>query len=111
MSELLAKVKALIEQQLKQSELFSKNYEALSAVKVKDIKVDEANFRLQFNPARIRSSAAKVDAKAIAARKCFLCKANRPSDQDSVEWGDYEILVNPYPIFPEHLTIPCISHV
>jgi len=66
---------------------------------------------VQFNPARIVSSGAKVDAKTIAERKCFLCAANRPTEQKSVEFGDYEILVNPFPIFPEHFTIPHKEHI
>ena len=67
--------------------------------------------RVQFNPARIVSSGAKVDAKTIAERKCFLCAENRPEVQSGIEFGDYEILVNPFPIFPEHFTIPRKEHV
>jgi len=52
-----------------------------------------------------------VDAKAIAERKCFLCAANRPDEQKAIDFGDYEILVNPFPIFPEHFTIPHKEHI
>lgn len=66
---------------------------------------------VQFNAARVRSSAAKVDAASIAQRPCFLCKENRPATQASKDWrGRYEILENPYPIFPQHLTIPTYEH-
>ncbi|MDR0540860.1 MAG: DUF4922 domain-containing protein, partial [Dysgonamonadaceae bacterium] len=65
----------------------------------------------QFNPARIISSAAKVDTKSISERKCFLCADNRPPEQKSVPFkGQYSILINPYPIFPRHLTIPALEH-
>jgi len=67
--------------------------------------------KVQFNPARIVSSGAKVDAKTIAERKCFLCTENRPAEQNSVDAGDYLVLVNPFPIFPEHFTIPRKEHV
>ena len=66
---------------------------------------------MQFNPARIVSSAAKVDNKSLKERKCFLCAANRPEVQEGIAWGEnYTILINPFPIFPKHLTIPCNDH-
>jgi hypothetical protein len=53
---------------------------------------------------------AKVDAKSIQERPCFLCEKNRPEEQEGIEIGDFTILVNPFPIFPEHLTIPHQEH-
>ena len=89
----------------------SDGFAALANVKVKTVKVGDASFKVQFNPARIRSSAAKVDAVSLKARKCFLCDENRPKEQKWLQWSDeYKILVNPYPIFPKHLTIPCCRH-
>ncbi len=67
-------------------------------------------YRIMFNPSRIASSAAKVDAASIAARPCFLCRANHPEQQLAIEVDEYEILVNPFPIFPRHLTIPTKAH-
>lgn len=88
------------------------NFEALKNVKVKEFNVDGATIKVQFNPGRIVSSAAKVDAKSLKERKCFLCAANRPAVQEGIAWGnDYTILINPFPIFPRHLTIPCNEHV
>lgn len=90
------------------------NFEALKDVKVKDLDVDGLHIKVQFNPARIVSSSAKVDAKSLKERKCFLCAANRPEVQTGLPWGDndrYIVLINPFPIFPRHLTIPDTSHV
>lgn len=88
------------------------NFEALKDVKVKDLDVDGMHIKVQFNPARMVSSAAKVDAASLKARKCFLCAANRPEVQRGISWGDrYTVLVNPFPIFPRHLTIPDDGHV
>lgn len=90
------------------------NFKALQGVKVKDLDVDGMTIKVQFNPARIVSSSAKVDAKSLKERKCFLCGANRPAVQTGVEWGKdgkYIILINPFPIFPRHLTIPNQEHV
>ncbi len=87
------------------------NFAALNDVKVKEIAMLGLNIKVQFNPARIVSSSAKVDAASLKARKCFLCAENRPDVQRGIEWGDrYTILINPFPIFPRHLTIPDRSH-
>lgn len=87
------------------------NFAALNDVKVKEIAMPGLNIKVQFNPARIVSSSAKVDAASLKARKCFLCAENRPDVQRGIEWGDrYTILINPFPIFPRHLTIPDRSH-
>lgn len=88
------------------------NYAALSGVQVKELNVHGIPYKVQFNPARIVSSGAKVDAKSIRERKCFLCPAHLPAEQEGVLFeGHYNILVNPFPIFPRHLTIPELEHV
>ncbi len=104
-------VRGLFNQQLSSWKLAHDNYADLKTVKTKTISFGDFDVKVQFNPARIVSSGAKVDAKSIAERKCFLCAANRPPEQKSVNFGDYEILVNPFPIFPEHFTIPRKEHV
>lgn len=90
------------------------NFEALKNVEVKDLDVDGMHIKVQFNPARIVSSSAKVDAKSLKERKCFLCEANRPAVQEGLPWGPddrYTVLINPFPIFPRHLTIPDSRHI
>jgi len=65
----------------------------------------------QWNPARIRSTGAKIDARSIAERPCFLCRQNRPKEQlDRVVDKHYELLVNPFPILPIHFTLPTVKH-
>ena len=87
------------------------SYSNLAGVRTKSFSFGDFEINVQFNPARIVSSGAKVDAKTIAERKCFLCAANRPAEQRALEFGNYEILVNPFPIFPEHFTIPHKEHI
>ncbi len=88
------------------------NYEALKSVQVKELLVAGIPYKVQFNPARIRSSAAKVDARSIAERPCFLCDKNRPEEQVGIPFkGHYQILLNPFPIFPRHLTITEVEHL
>mgnify|MGYP001766599473 CR=1 FL=1 len=105
------KVKYLFSQQLTEWELAKTNYEQLRSVRTKRIGFGDFDVLVQFNPERIRSSAAKVDAKSVGARPCFLCKANRPAQQrDLIFDENHTILVNPFPIFNNHLTITCNEH-
>lgn len=100
--------------QLQEWPMAAGNFEALKGVKVKEFDVDGMTIKVQFNPARIVSSSAKIDAKSLKERKCFLCGANRPEVQRGIEWGPdgkYIVLINPFPIFPRHLTIPDQTHV
>lgn len=104
-------VNELLAEQLTSWDTARTNYEALQEVESKVLDVDGHTFRVQFNPARIRSSAAKVDSKSIQERKCFLCKDNLPAAQKGLKFGEgYTVLVNPFPIFPQHLTIPAVEH-
>jgi ATP adenylyltransferase/5',5'''-P-1,P-4-tetraphosphate phosphorylase II len=81
-------------------------------VEEKQFQFDGFQIKVQFNPERMRSSAAKVDKQSIAERKCFLCSENRPAEQNAIAFGDdYLILVNPFPIFKTHFTISCNSHI
>lgn len=105
-------INQFIASQLDQWEMARNNYAALSGVRVKEIDLNGIRYKVQWNPARIVSSGAKVDAKAISQRKCFLCATNRPEVQEGIAWGGhYDILVNPFPIFPRHLTIPEKEHL
>lgn len=117
---------ALLKQQHDTWPMLQKGASTLGMVIVREIEFDGFSMKLQFNPGRIVSSAAKVDAKSIAERKCFLCPENLPADQkgviagnrtlsesvnDVMDVSNYVVLANPFPIFPEHFTIPHQSHV
>jgi len=66
---------------------------------------------VQYNPARIVSTGASIDKKSISERPCFLCDNNRPKEQHKLMTEKhYQILVNPYPILPQHFTIPMRRH-
>lgn len=106
-----SQIKSLFQQQLSSWKLARDNYAGLKTVQTKSVSFGDFDVRVQFNPARMVSSGAKVDAKAIAARPCFLCASNRPAEQKGVDFGDYEILVNPFPIFSEHFTLARREHV
>ena len=111
MNKINAEVKVLFAEQLANWELARINYEGLKTVKTKSISFGDFDVKVQFNPARIVSSGAKVDAKTISERKCFLCLENLPTEQKGIDASNYTVLVNPFPIFPEHFTIPHKQHI
>ena len=91
------------------------NYRALKAAEVRTMSVNGLEVRIQHNPARAVSTAAKVDDASVRQRKCFLCRDNRPDCQISLKFDGrkgkkYDILVNPYPIFPRHFVIAMDRH-
>jgi ATP adenylyltransferase/5',5'''-P-1,P-4-tetraphosphate phosphorylase II len=101
----------LIQDQKGEWNLAGKNYESLKKVKVKSFAFDNFKIDVQFNPERIISSSAKVDSQSIEKRPCFLCLKNLPPQQRGIAFdGEYNVLVNPFPIFPKHLTIPNFNH-
>ena len=88
-----------------------RRYRDLDDVQTRELSTDTLTLSAQWNPARIRSTGAKIDAKSISERPCFLCQKNRPHQQmhRTVD-GDYELLVNPFPILPVHFTLPTLRH-
>ena len=109
------KIHKFVGDQLSQWPLACSNFRALKDVKVREIEVGGLTVKLQFNPARMISSAAKLNKEDIAKRRCFLCRENRPVEQIMLKFEGrknkkYDILVNPYPIFPDHLVIAKSNH-
>lgn len=110
--KLSTQIEQLYNQQLTSWPLARENYQALDKVQTRTISFGDHNVRLQFNPKRIISSSAKVDPQSISERPCFLCTANRPKEQQGISYkNNYLLLVNPYPVFRRHLTIPSSSHL
>lgn len=104
-------IKDFIEHQLTVWSLAKRNYDAIARIKRKNTKVDDLLVGIQWNPGRIGSTGAKIDVKTISERPCFLCRENRPQEQliFPIAKG-WEMLVNPFPIFPVHLTIVSETH-
>ena len=89
------------------------NHEALTHVWSRELTSPKlcTPLRVQCNPARLVSTGAKIDKASIAARPCFLCEANRPKEQQSLALNEeFEWLVNPFPILPNHYTIAAKQH-
>ncbi|MBN2742442.1 MAG: DUF4922 domain-containing protein [Marinilabiliaceae bacterium] len=100
-----------LHQQLSSWPLAHYNYQALQQIRRRTLTPAGVTVHLQYNPLRIASTAAKVDASSIQARRCFLCPDNLPLEQKRLSLPDgFQLLVNPYPIFDQHLTIPTLTH-
>ena len=109
------KIHKFVGDQLSRWPLACDNFRALKNVLTREVTVNGLTVRLQFNPARMISSAAKLTKEDIAKRKCFLCQENRSSEQIMMKFEGrkgkkYHILINPYPIFPDHLVIAMAKH-
>jgi len=103
--------KKLLEDQKLSWPLLKENYQNFSVVKNRTFEFDGFEIKIQFNPARLKSSSADISEDSIKSRKCFLCLENLPEEQIALGYNKhFIILANPYPIFPEHFTITKINH-
>lgn len=112
----MTELQSLLKRQLAGWPEAARRYRDLREVQTKEITIGGMPVRVQYNPARAVSTLARTDAASIAARPCFLCRGNRPQQQEALPFEGcggrrYEILVNPFPIFPEHFTVPAVDHV
>lgn len=88
-------------------------YDALNHVEQRVVTIGDTPFNLQHNPARAVSTQASIDPKAIAERPCFLCQKNRPAEQQGIaisKPAEFDLLVNPFPIFSQHFTVVSTTH-
>ncbi len=111
-----AEISKFIRDQLSVWPLAASNFRALKKASVKEFSLGGITVKAQFNPCRIASTTAETDPDSIAARPCFLCADNRPPEQFHLPFEGrksrhYNIQVNPYPIFPNHLVIVRSKHI
>lgn len=71
MNELRERVEDLLDNQIRDWELVRTNTYALASLKTRYLYIKDFPVILQFNPERIRSSAAKTDTASLQARPCF----------------------------------------
>jgi hypothetical protein len=100
----------LAEQKTSWSQL-RQGYQALKTAEIRDVSCPGYTLKVQWNPQRIVSSAARVDPASIRARPCFLCRENLPEAQRTILYRkEYVVLCNPAPIFSQHYTISHVHH-
>ncbi len=101
----------LLNMQLEVWKPLKENFETLSKVKEKSFLINGFRIKVQYNPARIKSTSADVSEEALNNRQCFLCFKNLPAEQKGILFlNEYLLLCNPYPIFSKHFTITCLQH-
>ena len=100
-----------LQEQLAAVPIANANYEKLKQIKTKEFDFGDYKIYVHFNPARAVSSLAKLDAKSIAERPCFLCTKNRIEGQSAIDFKEkYDICINPFPICDEHFTVVSKIH-
>ncbi|QQS35904.1 MAG: DUF4922 domain-containing protein [Ignavibacteriales bacterium] len=105
-------IERLFELQKKEWQDLQNNYSALSDIQSNTFYFDGFRIKTQLNPGRITSTSAKTDKVNILQRNCFLCEHNLPDHQKGIMINESMILlINPFPIFPLHLTIPHTNHI
>lgn len=89
----------------------AKRHTELKEVVTRTLDIDGKKVTLQYNPARIVSTGAATGKADISRRPCFLCRENRPQQQEGIALNErFELLVNPFPILPRHYTLPLRQH-
>jgi hypothetical protein len=105
-------VDALAGQQLATWPMLRDAVAGLARVEYKGLWARGSEVLAQFNPQRIVSTGAKVDAETIKQRPCFLCPENLPPEERGIEFGaDFIALYNPFPVLPLHLVIASRRHI
>lgn len=100
--------------QLSEWRMAADNYIMLGNIRTRNISLGDFEIKVVNIPSRIVSGTAKVDKESILKRKCFLCGENRPVSQSAACFPacpDFDILVNPMPVFNPHFVISSISHI
>ena len=85
-------------------------FRALKGVRVRQMPLGGLLVNLQCNPDRISSTTADVTPEVIAARPCPICADHRPENQHFIKLEGrkhrkYDLIVNRFPIFPQHFVI------
>ena len=107
--DIASRSKALLDSQMAGWDFLKQNYNNLKNVRTKKFEFDGFNIKIQNNPDRIISSTADVSGNTNLTDNSFLHHKNLPEEQKCIRYyKDYLILCNPYPIFPEHFTIPSV---
>ena len=102
----------LLDDQKKSWPQLTSGYGSLDSIRLRKVSCRGYSVWLQFNPGRIVSTGANVDAKSIRERPCFLCAQNLPEAQKGILYKEeFLMLCNPAPIFREHFTISHIQHI
>lgn len=109
---LLPRVDSMFTEQLATWHDADERYRRMRHAMKRSLSLPGGTFELIHLPDRAVSTCARTDSRSIAERPCFLCEANRHAAQLRLplEGSGLEILINPFPIYDRHLTIPSLRH-
>ena len=112
----MQELRKFIQDQLSVWPLAAARFRMLKSVSTREMTVLGLPCRVQFNPGRAGSTTADTSPEAIAARPCFLCAEQRPPEQRQLKFEgrkgrSYNIQINPFPIFRDHLVIVRDRHL
>jgi hypothetical protein len=109
--EFRSRAQALLAQQLLTWPMLRDGVEGLAQAQYKRLAVKGSEVLCQYNPKRMVSTAAQVDAASIEQRPCFLCLENLPLAEKGIAFGDdFVTLCNPFPVLRNHLVIAARRH-
>lgn len=109
---LTSHIDALFTQQKNHWQFLYDNIHNLALRETKTLVIGHFEICMQYNPARIQNTTAKVDQTSVQQRRCKLCADHLFPEQKGVAYGDeFVILCNPYPILDQHLSIVDRTHV
>ena len=100
-------IEKFIDTQCESWPLLRENRDILEKAPVKDLGDGFISRLLSYRKA---SATADLSKAMSGERPCFLCRKSRPAEQLVLPFGEYEILANPYPLHPKHLTIVHSTH-
>ena len=105
-------LQAFFQEQLARWPEAAQRFTALETeVKTRELTTENGVLAAQYNPRRMVSTGAQLTKEALAERPCFLCGQNRPKAQMVLPTDrTLELLINPFPIVPQHLTLPTRHH-
>jgi hypothetical protein len=103
--------KALLRQQIATWPMLRDAIASFDQVEYQSFDVKGSEVLTQFNPKRIVSAGANVDAATIGHRPCFLCPDNLPEEEKGVAFGEsFVVLCNPFPVLKDHLVVAARAH-
>jgi len=104
-------VEELFKRQTRAWPQLAKGVEGLARASTLPVRLDWFDVFIRHIPHRMASTTASVDGESVAKRRCFLCAANLPSEEEGLPFDEnFTIYCNPFPIVDRHLTIAHREH-
>src|SRR5438105_439088 len=107
---MIEKIEALFQQQTRDWPQLAKGVEGLRRAQTRRTLIDWFEVLVRHIPHRVVSTTAAVDRESVARRPCFLCAGSLPPEEEGVQFEDFTIYCNPFPIVDRHLTIAHQDH-